>query len=185
MKYTEIERKFELPDPEQLIDRLAAIGATAVPPVRQVDTYFNPPHRDFLASPVISEWLRLREQEGKTSVNYKRWLPDGAEVKTHCDEYESVIGDIEAVRRILTALNFSPIVTVDKTRREWHAAGEVTVAVDQVEGVGSYVEFEFEGDCETVEDALAQLGKFVASLGISLGEPLNYGYPHLLLGRQK
>lgn len=185
MKYTEVERKFSLADPEQLIARLTDLGAVPAQPVRQIDTYFNAPHRDFLAPGVISEWFRLREQEGGASINYKRWLPPDAAVKTHCDEYESVVSDPEAVRRALAALDFVPMVVVDKVRQEWHMANEVVVAIDAVQGLGAYVEFEFYGDAETVGDALDRLAKFVANLGVALGEPLNHGYPHLLLGRAK
>jgi adenylate cyclase, class 2 len=184
MKYTEVERKYTLADPERLIGRLTDLGATPAPSVHQIDSYYNAPHRDFLGPDVISEWLRLREQPGKTSINYKRWLPEGAAVKTHCDEYESAVTDLEALRRTFAALDFTPMVVVDKVRQEWRL-DDVVVALDQVAGLGSYVEFEFDGDAETVKDALDRLRKFVATLGIELGEPLNHGYPHLLLGRAK
>jgi adenylate cyclase class 2 len=50
---------------------------------RQIDTYFNAPHRDFLAGEIASEWLRLRTETSdhtaeRTSINFKRWLPLGA-----------------------------------------------------------------------------------------------------------
>lgn len=184
MKYTEVERKYALPDPDLLIGRLTDLGGTPAQAVHQIDSYFNTPHRDFLGPEVISEWLRLREEPGKNSINYKRWLPEGATVKTHCDEYESAVADIEALRRMFAALDFTPLVVVDKVRQEWRL-NDVLVAVDQVADLGSYVEFEFGGDAQTVEDALDRLGKFVATVGIELGEPLNHGYPHLLLGRAK
>lgn len=183
MKYTEVEKKFTLADPGELTARLTALGATPAVAVRQVDTYYNAASRDFLEPETISEWLRLRDQDGTTSVNYKRWLPADAKVKTHCDEYESQVSDIEALRLTLAALDFTPIAVVDKVRQEWHVADEVVVAIDQVEGLGAYVEFEFEGEAATVEEALGRLEKFVAHLGIPLGEALNHGYPHLLLGR--
>jgi len=183
VEYVEVEQKFEVPNREQLVRRLAELGASSSTPVRQIDTYYNAPHRDFLKPEVISEWLRLRDQAGNASVNYKRWLPDGAPVKTHCDEYESSVSDLGALRRMLAALNFTPVVVVNKIRQEWRL-GDVVVAIDKVEGLGSYVEFEFDGNANSVQEALDWLAKFIANLGIPLGEPLNIGYPHLLLGRE-
>lgn len=46
------------------------------------------------------------------------------------------------------------------------------------------MEFEFKGDADNVEDATDQLEEFIASLNIELGEPINRGYPHILLGRE-
>ncbi len=61
---------------------------------------------------------------------------------------------------------------------------EVEVVFDHVQGVGCFVEFEFTGDADNVQDATARLDEFIASLDVELGEPVNRGYPHILLGRE-
>lgn len=186
MKYIEIEQKYPVTDPDTLRATLKDIGAEPGPAIRQVDAYYNAPHRDFLDTPVVSEWLRIRQSEDGSSFNYKKWLPDGAEIKTHCDEYETTVGDPEAVRRILLALGFTNMVTVDKTREEWAIpGGRVLIAIDTLEGTGCFVEFEFRGDAATIEDAITELGGFISDLDIELGERINRGYPHMLLGRDK
>lgn len=43
---------------------------------------------------------------------------------------------------------------------------------------------DFKGDAADVEDATRQLVAFIASLNVELGEPINRGYPHILLGRE-
>ena len=80
MKHIEVEVKYALPDPASLIERLAELDAVPLGEDRQVDTYFNAPHRDFLAGEIVSEWLRLRAETGdhsadRASINFKRWLP--------------------------------------------------------------------------------------------------------------
>jgi adenylate cyclase class 2 len=182
VQYIEVEQKFALPDPAPLKDALTALGATPSNPTRQVDTYYNAPHRDFLAPVAISEWLRLRTEDRSSSLNYKLWHPADALVKTHADEYESPVADPEAIRRLLAALDFTPMVTVDKTRLEW-TLPEVEIVFDHVVDAGDFVEFEFKGDAATVEEATIRLDKFIASLGVALGEPVNRGYPHFLLNR--
>ena len=184
MHYIEVEKKFALPHPDALKAKLDALGAKPSEPTRQVDAYYNAPHRDFLAPEAISEWLRIRTEDRGSSVNFKRWHPIDALVKTHADEYETTVGDVEAIRRLLAALDFTPLVTVDKTREEW-TLPEVEIVFDHVVDAGDFVEFEFKGDAADVEDATRQLEAFIASLDVELGEPINRGYPHILLGRER
>jgi adenylate cyclase class 2 len=185
MKYIEVEQKFALTEPDKLKQKLEERGGKRGPAVRQVDTYYNAPHRDFLAPVVISEWLRLRETDNGASVNYKRWLPEDAEIKTHCDEYETPIDDAEALRRTLLALGFTKLVAVDKTREEWTIPGEVVVAFDTVSDTGHFVEFEFKGEAKSAEEAITRLQEFIDGLDVRLGDRINRGYPHMLLGRER
>lgn len=134
---------------------------------------------------MVSEWLRLRETDDGSSVNYKRWLPETAEIKTHCDEFETPVDDVEALRRTLVALDFTPLITVDKTREEWDVPGEVVVAFDAVAGAGDFVEFEFKGEAVDVKEAITRLQAFIDGLHVDLGDRINRGYPHMLLGRER
>ncbi len=189
MKHTEVELKYALPDPQALIRRLADLGAQPIGQSRQIDTYFNAPHRDFLAGDVVSDWLRLRSestdgQAARDSINFKRWLPVGAADATHCDEFESILGDSEAVRMLLQALGFSTIVTVDKLRRQWRL-GNVIIAVDTVEELGAFAEFEYAGNAATVEEATSTLRATIGNIGVELGERDHRGYPYQRLNRER
>ena len=184
VKYTEIEQKFKLDDCDALKARLRMLGATPRAAVRQIDTYYNPPHRDFLAPDIVSEWFRVRDEDGKTSINYKRWLPLGVREKTHCDEFETLLDDGEAVQRLLAALDFVELVTVDKLREEWTVDDSFVIALDQVSGLGSFVEFEYKGHAGSVEEANERLTDLVHDLGLQLGERDRRGYPHQLLERR-
>jgi adenylate cyclase class 2 len=184
VQYTEVEKKFTLPDPTGLKTALTELGATHGEPSSQVDEYFNAPHRSFLATDVISDWLRLRTDTHGDSVNFKRWHPVDAVSKTHADEYESRVDDLEALRRTLLALDFTPLVTVDKTRETWRLP-DIEIVFDHVVGAGDFVEFEYKGDADNVPDATHRLDTFISSLThVTLGEPIRRGYPHILLGRE-
>jgi adenylate cyclase, class 2 len=188
VQYIEVEQKFALPDPAPLREVLEQRGAKPGAIDRQVDTYYNAPHRDFLAPDTVSEWLRIRRQDtGTPSVNFKRWHPLDAAVKTHADEYETAVTDPEAIRLLLAALDFTQIAVVDKTREEWHLTGPTptVVAIDTIAGLGTFVEFEFAGDAADAADASARLTTLIASLGIALGDRINQGYPHMILGRER
>jgi hypothetical protein len=108
--------------------------------------------------------------------NFKRWHPVDALVKTHADEYDSSVGDVEAVRRLIEALDFRPLVTVDKTRETW-TLPDVEIVFDHLDGAGDFVEFEFKGDATDIDDATTRLETFIADLGVPLGEPINRRLP--------
>jgi adenylate cyclase class 2 len=189
MKHVEVEVKYSLPDPASLIERLAELEAVPLGEDRQVDTYFNAPHRDFLAGEIVSEWLRLRAETGdhsadRTSINFKRWLPLGAAEATHCDEFESGITDSEAVRKLLDALGFTEMITVDKLRRQWRL-GDVIVAMDIVAGLGSFMEVEYAGNAQSVDEAARAVEASVSEIDVKLGDRDRRGYPYLLLNRQQ
>ena len=159
------------------------LGARKLDEKRQVDTYFNAPHRDFLEGQVVSEWLRIRDEGGgRCSINFKRWHPVGAIESTHCEEYESSVGDDKALFKLLEALDFREMVTVDKTRERWQL-DDVEVAIDQLADIGTFVELEFTGQSANVEQARNRLQEMVRRIGVELGERDGRGYPYMLLGR--
>jgi adenylate cyclase class 2 len=182
VRYVEVEKKFAVAEPAELRARLRQLGAEPGAEVRQVDAYYNAPHRDFLLSGVISEWLRVRTDDHGGSIAFKRFHPVGSARPTHADEFETRVDDVEAVRRLLEALDFRPLVTVEKSRTAYRLA-DVEVVFDHVVGAGDFVEFEFTGDADGVADATARLEEFIASLGVALGAEVTRGYPHMLLGR--
>jgi adenylate cyclase class 2 len=92
VQYIEVEKKFVLPDRAALKAKLDELGAKPSEPTRQVDAYYNAPHKDFLAPEAIFEWLRVRTEDRGSSINFKRWHPVDALVKTHADEYETKEG---------------------------------------------------------------------------------------------
>ncbi|MEU1880823.1 class IV adenylate cyclase [Streptosporangium sp. NPDC020072] len=183
MKYTEVEQKYALSDPEALKTKLKGLHAVPGTATRQIDSYFNAPHRDFLKPEVVSEWLRIRESDRGASANFKVWHPIEEKIKTHADEYETAVEDPEAIRLILATLGFTPLITVDKTREEWIVPGLVAVAFDTLADVGTFVEFEFKGAADSIDDATEQLDAFITALDVPLGERITRGYPHMLLGR--
>lgn len=179
MKHIEVEQKFRLKNHKELRQKLVNAGAKKVRVQHQVDVYYNAPHRNFLADGNISEWLRLRDEDGTVSLNYKLWKPLKAKVKTHCDELESNLSDGEAVRKLLTALDFAQLITVDKQREEWQL-GDIEIALDTVKDLGNFVEFEYKGDAESVAEAHKAIAACITALGAKLGET-HTGYPHQLI----
>ena len=147
---------------------------------RQIDEYFTPAHRDFTAVRPVAEWLRLRDSSGQYSFVYKNWHHEG-EKSFYCDEYETEIGDLKQVRKILEALNFKSLVVVDKTRQTWRYL-DFEIAMDSVKNLGEFVEIEYKGEAQAdPKETTDQIVKLLKDIGC--GEiKINYmGYPYLLL----
>jgi len=111
---------------------------------RQVDEYYIPPDRDFTKERPLKEWLRLRESNGKYSINYKNWYYDGEGKSHHCDEYETLIGDIDKIKNVFKALNIKSIVTVNKYRKSWDYE-DFEISLDSIKDLGDFVEIEYKG----------------------------------------
>lgn len=184
MKHIEVEQRFQLSDHEDLRERLIKKGAKLIGTEHQRDVYYNAPHRDFLDTDDVSEWLRLRHESERAAITYKHWLPEGVKIKTYCDEFESTVSDAEAMRKLLEALNFTELITVDKSREEWQL-GDIVIALDTVTDLGTFAEFEYKGeDAQTVDEAHERIGACLKVLGVKPGR-VHLGYPHLLIAKKR
>lgn len=176
----EIEIKVKIEKSEKLSELLNKEGKLKYTD-RQIDEYYTPSHKNFVSVDPVAEWLRLRDSNGKFSINYKNWItgPDGK--SNHCDEYETKIETIEAMRNILKALNFKYLVTVNKERSAWDYK-DYEISFDKVEGLGDFVEIEYKGqegvDPKEVTD---QMMAFLESLDCGEITRDFRGYPYLLL----
>jgi len=149
---------------------------------RQVDEYFSPAHRDFLSVRPITEWLRLRDADGKYSTTYKNWHV-GDDGKTNsCDEYETKVENLENLKNILKALNFKSIVTVDKLRQTW-TYKNYEIAIDSVKNLGDYVEVEYIGEDENVDPKIVtkEMVDFLKEIGCGEISRNYQGYPFEIL----
>jgi len=139
-------------------DRLDDAGLTFRERVRQIDTYYDAPHREFAAT---DEALRTREErpladdgtsDATVAVTYKGPLVDDRS-KTR-EEHETTVADGDALDEILTALGFTPAATVEKDR-ERYVRDEYTVTLDAVAGLGEFVEVETEVRAENAGEGPA------------------------------
>lgn len=183
MKETEIELQTKIENIKPLLNFLEK-EAHFESENHQIDKYFIPAHRNFLISRPIEEWFRLRDSNGKFSLNYKRWHFDGEYRGLYADEYETKIDDVQMMRKILKSLNFKPIVTVDKKRKIWKYR-DYEISMDSVKNLGSFVEIEYYGarHYDDHKEITGEMIKFLKDLGCGTLEINHSGYPALLLNR--
>jgi len=177
----EIEIQVNVENPKPLIESLKTNGNFQAEK-HQLDEYFSPAHRDFLATRPVAEWLRLRDADGKCSVSYKNWHFDENGKSHYCDEFETKIESIEQGRKILSALNFKPVVEVDKLRKIW-IYKNYEIAVDSVKNLGDFVEIEYIGKDEKVDpkNITDEMVDFLKKTGCGKITRNYVGYPFLLL----
>ena len=179
----EVEQKFPAPDHSALLAKLDAFGAIRSEPIRQIDSYYAHPERDFAQT---DEALRIRQTDGDNFLTYKGPKID-AETKTRREiEVPLAPGESAAATfgSLLEALGFSPVSKVQKTRTPltvvWQGQS-VEVALDDVNGLGTFVELELmadEAEVDAARDAILSLAS-----ELDLGNAERRSYLELLLER--
>lgn len=177
----EIEIKVRIENVQTLLDFLDKNGQFQGEH-HQVDEYFTPAHKDYVSVRPVDEWLRLREQDGKFSINYKLWHRDENGKSLYCDEVETSVGSTDQMRKIFTALECRSLIVVDKIRKAW-IYNDYEVAVDSVKNLGDFVEIEYMGKDEAADpkEITSQMLEFLHSLNCGTIKEDNVGYPYLLL----
>lgn len=150
----EIEAKLKIEKPEDMVKRLDLLGAEFRGELKQVDYYFDDAQKRLMKKDC---GLRLRRQisgEGEKAILTYKGPRKGGMFKKR-EEIEIEIGSGESMEKILSKLGYEKVVTVEKKRRVWKFVG-YEVAVDEVAGLGNFVEIE--GDSEekiaTVQEKL-------------------------------
>jgi adenylate cyclase class 2 len=172
----EIEVKYPVRDWDEMARQLHAWGATFEAPREDVDQYFNAPDRDFART---DEALRLRRIGHGNFVTYKGPKTD-AQTKTRTEiEVPLALGEpvAEAFGRLLVSLGYRPVAMVRKRRVVCHLGREVfdmEVCLDDVDGLGRFVELEIMAPSEALEEARAVLLKTAAELGLKTSERRSY-----------
>jgi homotetrameric cytidine deaminase len=162
-----VEIKTRDADPGATLERALAIGASDEGVLTQRDTYFG----------ATRGRLKLREQEpgGAQLIAYAR--PDSDDQRTS-DYRLAEVSDPEALREALDAALGTRVV-VDK-RRHLLLYENVRIHLDEVEGLGAFVELE---GVAPADSDLTRERELVARLReeLALGEPVAVSYSDLLL----
>jgi len=133
----EYEVKIRVPSLLPIRARLGSLGIQQATSLTEIDLYFNAPDRDF---GITDEALRIRSTDEGTSLTYKGPKLGLGGVKAR-EELIVQVGSREAMEEILQRLGFTRTVVVEKTRETYHVDGTF-VALDEVKGLGSFVEIE-------------------------------------------
>ncbi len=162
----EVEIKIRVPDLGTIRNRLRDLKAPQVAAVDERDLYYNHPVRDFGHT---DEALRLRYSGGEATLTYKG--PKKAEYSLKArEEIIVTLAPGERMEEILTRLGFQYVRMVRK-QREIYRWEDTLVHLDEVEGLGSFVEIEALGSHSSEE----RIRRVQETLGIQGDHtPLSY-----------
>jgi len=183
MENIEVELKFPLLNLQELIKKLNSIANLENEGDYQRDIYYVPTHRNFLNKSPVSEWLRLRETKKRFSLNYKKWHNEDGNKTISCNEFETKIENLKALKKIFKNLNFKEIIVVEKIRSVW-LYKDTEIAIDEVKDLGSFIEIEAKGNFASIEEAKKHIYEILKELGAEVGEQDFEGYPYKILKKK-
>lgn len=158
----EVEVKFAVPDATAVVAVLARRGIVLSEPVFQDDQAFAPLGWSFGDSKLGVSFLRLRTVDGHHWFALKQ---PGANAQD-CLEYETEVADREQMHQAILRMGYWATVRVAKTRRTGQY-GEVSLCLDELEGVGTFLELErMVPSGESSAGVQDELAAFVASFGV-------------------
>jgi adenylate cyclase class 2 len=143
------------------------MGAQEVHTTVQRDTYYRHPGRDFAET---DEALRLREEEGRTTLAYKGPKLDLV-TKSREELQVPLVGPGE-MGALLLRLGFEPVAVVEKRRRTFHLRG-LEVDLDEVKGLGTFLEVEAIG-CDDLAEGRERVLTLLKELGLTHLERRSY-----------
>jgi len=167
-KTFEIEVKAYCGDLVAIEKRLEARGARFISYDTEEDVYYNSPIRDFSKT---DEALRIRRCNDALILTYKGPKVDAGS-KTR-EEFEAHVdkNDSEAIDTLLARLGFIVGGKVKK-RRKLFGLDDMHVCLDEVDGLGHFVEVEIKG--EDIGPKRDRILKLMQDLGLQRFERRSY-----------
>ena len=141
MKEIELKAQYDSSKRPELEQHLKEQGFQEIRAFTQQDEYFNHPKRDFKKT---DEALRIRREQHNDGTSHCCITYKGANdshIGQSRRELETRVEDEHKMRQILLALGFRSAAEVKKRRKEYKKE-DLTVCLDELDGLGNYIEVE-------------------------------------------
>ncbi len=186
----EVEIKLKINNKAEIEDALIEHGFKKATTSKEIDQYFNGARRDLRDT---DEALRIRKttrddgtciiadgspDDELITLTYKG--PKLDDVSMSRKEVQVNVSDYDGMVETLTALGYKPVMTVSKTRVEYYSE-EMCACLDEVEGLGSFIELEIIVDSEADrQGALDKIENELVALGYSMADTTTTSYLSML-----
>jgi adenylate cyclase class 2 len=179
----EIEIQVRINNPEAAEKEIFKFGKF-IKERQQKDVYFVLPQRDFFAKDPPDEYLRVRYEKDKNHLNYSfiHFQDNGLILAT--DEYETLVEKPEIVEEIFNKIGLIPKVVVKKLRKYFQCE-DFEVTLDNIEGLGNFMEVEAKKDFGSAEITRKHCEEFLNKLNIEHETEHDQGYPRMLYKKLK
>lgn len=171
----EIEIKARVADKQTLIDNIARAGIQLSRPINQHDVVYG--QKGVADNAPGSIWLRIRTENDVTTIFTLK-----QQHKTGLDsiEHETQVANAEELAAIISLLGFSLYSDLKKTRQKAQYNG-IEICVDEVEGLGVFIEAEqLTDESADAEVVTANLWSELECLGVDKADEVFEGYDVLI-----
>ena len=182
----EVEIKLPITNIDMVRQQLIEQGFVMSDAVTEEDTYFDDSGNRILTSGCA---LRIRESTNLQSgdilctVNYKGPRLD-SDTMTR-EESETTIGDANTVKSIFKALGLQPAAPVVRKKRFLMKKQDVNACLDDVEGLGAFLELEIIADDYQKDEALGRINTLLKLLGYQTTDTVTQSYLSMLQRNRK
>ena len=164
----EVEVKAHIRDEVELLERLSGQGGVLGEPVTQEDTVYVKEVGSMQLFLGNDHFLRIRKTPERVMFTLK-YHPgrNTTNIDAMPIEHEVDVSNEEELKEMLKLLGFVEALSINKTRRTTHV-GDYEICIDEVEGLGSFIEVEklLEHEEET-EPTIRDMKEFLGALGIA------------------
>lgn len=172
----EVEIKARVKSLPPIRRRLRQLGAQRIKSVRQIDYYFSLYRRPYTKTKGSVVRVRHWESEDRTTLEYDTGFNQYA-----AEEIEIDVSSLASVLQLLKKFKATQEVRVDK-RREYYKKGQYEIVLDQVKGLGTFIEVEIDASNTTANHQ--RVVKFMSTLGISPDQLVAGRYNTMLLKKK-
>jgi len=175
----EVEAKVRINDVEDMEKRIKEQGAEYKGTVKQADEYYDFPDMRILNS---GGAFRVRAADRNYRVTYKGCKKN--EETTSRDEIEIGIESAEKMIKILENIGFIELCEIKKKRKVYLLAG-LKISLDEVEGLGSFMEMEGLANSEKeYKEKKGEIFKLLDKLGVPSEDISQRSYMEMALNRK-
>lgn len=172
-----------LSNKEDSLEKLSGFNFVGIKKV--LDVYFYDPKREDL-KPLpdgrLKNCFRLRKKDDKFFMAYKLDHFDEQGVWVYSDEHEVEISDFDTTVEILKHLGLEILVEIENEKHTY-LTDKYEIVFEDVKNLGLFLEVEALGvsDSDDIAAVKSDIGKFIKSLGVAVGDDLNLGKPELMV----
>lgn len=185
VKMIEVEVKLPVEDLNEIKRNLVKIGFEESSCIEERDTYFDNQQGDIRAN---DEALRVRETKDyrtgkiRAQINFKGKRLDAGTMTR--EELETGVENGEISRKILQAIGYIPVAPEVIKERIMLRRESVTACLDNVRGLGEFLELEILADSKKQKDAaLGQIENILNNLGYQISDTVRTSYLSMLQKR--
>lgn len=173
----EIEVKAKITNINELKEKLIALGCVFWPYLIQEDSIFLPDGIEFWDKTKGTPILKIRDSNGECTLALKkRVFSENELIKLRSNVW---IDDKQKAIDIIEHIWFHKVMVLNK-RRTKGTYQDMTISLDEVKDLGTFIEVEKLSDDWNSEEIQASLFTFLQTLGISEEDRVKKSYDNLL-----